>query len=105
MTESKTNWMKKPEEVEKIIVELARQGVHPAKIGVILRDQHGVPRMKASGKKLTKVMKDAKITLKTETERIKERIENLEKHRAKNKHDYQAQRSAMKHSSRLRSVA
>ncbi|MEM2021178.1 MAG: 30S ribosomal protein S15 [Zestosphaera sp.] len=46
-----------PEEVEAIIVELARKGYPPSMIGVILRDQYGVPLVKAVlGVEVTEVL-------------------------------------------------
>ncbi len=46
-----------PEEVESIIIELARKGYPPSMIGVILRDQYGVPLAKAVlNAKITEVL-------------------------------------------------
>ncbi|MEM0014171.1 MAG: 30S ribosomal protein S15 [Zestosphaera sp.] len=46
-----------PEEIETIIVELARKGYPPSMIGVILRDQYGVPLAKAVlGLEITEVL-------------------------------------------------
>jgi len=48
-----------PEEVEALVVKLAREGNPPSKIGVILRDQYGIPLIKPIvGKSLTDVLKD-----------------------------------------------
>jgi len=49
----------KKEEVEKLITELARKGYSSARIGMILRDQYGVPDVKTIvGKSITQVMKE-----------------------------------------------
>jgi len=49
----------KKEEVEKLIVELAKKGHSSARIGMILRDQYGVPDVKIIvGKSITQVMKE-----------------------------------------------
>ena len=46
-----------PEEVEQLIVELARRGFTPSMIGIILRDQYGIPLVKQIlGKKITQVL-------------------------------------------------
>jgi len=46
-----------PEEVEALVVELAKMGYTPSMIGVILRDQYGIPLVKqVLGVKLTKVL-------------------------------------------------
>ena len=46
-------------EIEELIVKLAADGNTSAKIGLILRDQHGVPDVKlATGKSITAIMKE-----------------------------------------------
>ena len=53
-----------PEEVELIIVELAKKGYPQSMIGVILRDQYGIPLVKSVlGVKLSKVLEKYGITL------------------------------------------
>ena len=48
-----------PQEVENLIIELARKGENPSKIGLILRDQYGIPSIRqVLGKKLTQVLRD-----------------------------------------------
>ncbi len=41
----------KPEDVEEIIVKLVKKGETPSKIGIILRDQYGIPNVKLLTKK------------------------------------------------------
>jgi small subunit ribosomal protein S15 len=49
----------KKKEVETLIVELAKQRNSSAKIGMILRDKHGVPDVRAStGKSVAQIMKE-----------------------------------------------
>lgn len=49
----------KPEEVEKLVVDLAKKGYSTAMIGLILRDQYGVPDVKAiTGKKILTILKE-----------------------------------------------
>jgi len=52
-------WVKyTPEELEQLVVELARRGFSPSTIGVILRDQYGVPLIKPIvGKSITEILK------------------------------------------------
>jgi len=46
-----------PEEVEQLVVELARRGFTPSQIGIILRDQYGIPLVKAvTGKSITQIL-------------------------------------------------
>ncbi|MEK6825609.1 MAG: 30S ribosomal protein S15 [Nanoarchaeota archaeon] len=97
MTESKPEWVKlKPAEMEKLVIDLHKQGNTPSKIGIILRDQHGIPRAKLLGKKITQILKEAKIEDNSEQQRVKNKIANLEEHAKKHKHDYTAQKSLTK---------
>ncbi|MCS7120509.1 MAG: 30S ribosomal protein S15 [Nitrososphaerota archaeon] len=52
-------WLKyTSEEVEALVVKLAREGNSPSKIGVILRDQYGIPLVKAAtGESITDILK------------------------------------------------
>jgi small subunit ribosomal protein S15 len=48
-----------PKEVEKLVVDLAKQGHSTAMIGLILRDQYGIPDVKAiTGKKILAILKE-----------------------------------------------
>lgn len=47
------------EEVEGLVVSLAKQGYSSAMIGTILRDQYGIPSVKLiTGKKITKILEE-----------------------------------------------
>ncbi|RLG53212.1 MAG: 30S ribosomal protein S15 [Thermoproteota archaeon] len=52
------NWTRiKAAEIEEIIVDLAKRGVPPSQIGLILRDSYGVPLVKrVLGVKLTRIL-------------------------------------------------
>jgi small subunit ribosomal protein S15 len=53
-----------PDEVEQLVVELARRGFTPSQIGMILRDQYGIPLVKPiTGKKITKILEEHGIKL------------------------------------------
>jgi small subunit ribosomal protein S15 len=53
------------QEIEEIIVKLAREGNTPSKIGLILRDQYGVPDVRPiMGMKLTHVLEKNSMGLK-----------------------------------------
>jgi small subunit ribosomal protein S15 len=97
----------KPKEIEATVLKLAKSGISPEKIGLILRDQHGIPKAKMFGKKICQILSDSKQDLVTNTEykNIKSKIENLKKHFEKNKHDYYAQRKISQHSSRIRKLS
>jgi len=96
-TKQKPEWVKmKPAEVEKIIVDLANQNNSPEKIGLILRDQFGIPKAKVFGKKINQVLKENKVKIKADHERFSEKIENIEDHISSNKHDYTAKKALSK---------
>jgi len=93
----KPEWVQmKPAELEKLVIELAKKGETPARIGLILRDQHGVPKAKLLGKRISEIIKEAKVDIKGEEQAVKAKISNLESHSAKHKHDYSAKRSLSK---------
>lgn len=49
-------------EIEGLIVKMAEDGYTSAKIGLVLRDQHGVPDVKlATGKTITEIMTEKKV--------------------------------------------
>lgn len=92
--EKAISWIKiKPEELEKIIIDLAKQGNAPAKIGIILRDKYGIPKARLLGKKITKILKDAKVKYKSEKDIVEKKLENLKMHKEKHKHDKNLLRS------------
>jgi small subunit ribosomal protein S15 len=94
---TKPSWVKmKPAELEKIVVELAKEGKTPAQIGLTLRDKHGVPKAKLIGKKIKDILEENKIDYKTDEKIIEGQIEPLKTHIAKNKHDYTASRALTK---------
>ena len=94
---SKPEWVKmKPAELEKLIVELGKQGETPANIGNILRDKHGVPKAKLMGKKVSQILNEHKIKFTTEKDLMGVKIKKIEAHAAKHKHDKGAKRSLTK---------
>ena len=47
------------EEVEQLVIELAKRGFSPSMIGIILRDQYGIPLVKPIlGKSITEVLQE-----------------------------------------------
>ena len=93
-----------PREIESKVIELARQGDSPEKIGLILRDQHGIPKVKMFGKKICQILKENKIDANPEYKNINKKIENLRIHAQKHKHDYIVKRRIAEYSSRLKKL-
>ncbi len=97
MTETKASWVTtKPEEIKKKILELAEQGLTAEKIGLVLRDQHGIPKVKLLGMKISKVLKENNKWSDPQMINMENKIEKLTKHSAKHKHDYKASRVLVK---------
>lgn len=95
--EAKPEWVKmKPEELKKIVIELAKQGNSPAQIGLILRDKHGVPKAKLLGKRIAEIMSEENIENKSAVNLTESKIGKLNAHIVKHKHDMSAKRSLTK---------
>lgn len=91
------SWCKyKPEEVESIIIKLAKEGHPPREIGTILRDQHSVPLTKPiTGKTITKTLKDAGLapSIPEDFEILLKKAASLRVHLEKNKKDLHNKRA------------
>lgn len=85
------NWCKyQPEEVEALIVKLAKEGNSPSRIGTILRDQHAVPLAKPIiGKTVMKVLKENNLvpSLPEDLASLLKKAESLKLHLDKNRTD------------------
>ncbi len=62
----KPKWVKASDkEIEELIVKLAKEGKRPSEIGLILRDEYGIPGTRYTiGKKLVKVLKEKNLVTK-----------------------------------------
>jgi len=97
----KPAWLKiKEDELKKIIAELA-QKYQPAQIGLILRDQYGIPTTKIYSKKLKSYLKEQGIETKPELENAQKKLENLKKHLKNNITDKKAKHKLQKAQSRV----
>ena len=53
-----------PEEAEAFVIQLAKEGYPPSQIGILLRDQYGIPLIKyLTGKSITEIMESAGVSL------------------------------------------
>lgn len=83
-------------EVEELVVKLAKDGVPPSKIGLILRDQHAVPSVKGATGKSVKQILDArgiKAELPEDLMRVILRAVRLYDHLGRNPRDLGTKRS------------
>ena len=57
------SWCKyQPEEVEALVIKLAKEGHPPSRIGTILRDQYAIPLVKPiTGKTITQTLKETEL--------------------------------------------
>jgi small subunit ribosomal protein S15 len=97
----KPAWLKITEpELEKIIAELAGKN-SPSKVGIILRDQYGVPTTKLYGKKLSHYLKNAGVETKEDLENAGKKVEKIKEHMKINITDKKAKHKLQKAQSRL----
>ncbi|MEM2932919.1 MAG: 30S ribosomal protein S15 [Candidatus Pacearchaeota archaeon] len=91
------------EEVEKLILELYKQGNKPEIIGMILRDTYSVPNVKEiCGKKIVKIIREKMPYFPSDLEALQEKIKKLRAHLEKNRHDYKSKRSLQILEARIR---
>lgn len=71
------------DEVEEVIEKLAKGGNSPSKVGLILRDQYGIPQVSAiTGKTVTRILKEKKLAYKIpeDLRNLIQRATNLRRH-------------------------
>ncbi len=85
-------WCKwKPEEVEELVVKLAKEGHSPSVIGLILRDQYGIPLVKAiTGKKIAQILHERKLVpaIPEDLHNLINKAQNIRKHLERHRKDY-----------------
>lgn len=97
-------WVKiKEPELKKIIAELAEKH-KPSHIGIILRDQYGVPTTKVFGKKLKEYLEEAGVKRDENLEVAEKKVNAIEEHMKKNITDKKAKHKLQKAQSRLNIV-
>lgn len=97
-----------PEEIELIIEELARKGYKPSMIGVILRDQFGIPLVKPIlGKTITQVLEEKNLTPKIPEDLLNllRKAVNLRRHLEEHPKDYHAKKGLIDLESKIRRTA
>lgn len=95
-------WLKiTEEELKKIIVELAEK-YSPAQIGLILRDQYGIPTAKVFGKKLSAYLEEiGKYDKKVDLHNISKKLEIMSEHFKNNPQDKRTKHKLQKAKSRV----
>ncbi len=85
-----------PEEIEEQIVKLAREGNSQSKIGIILRDQYGIPSVKqVTDKTVSYFMRKNKLgsNIPEDIQNLIKKTINLQKHLSQHKKDIHNKRS------------
>lgn len=104
--EKSDDWVESnPKEIENLIVELANAGNSKSEIGMILRDQHGIPSVKkATGKTIGDLLRDNKLDaeLPEDLMDLIKRVVNIDKHHHKNKNDMTAKHGYINTTSKIK---
>ncbi len=99
-------WIEKSaEEVEEKVVELARKGESKSRIGLILRDQFGVPLCKmVTGKKIAEILEENELLpkLPEEITFLARKAVNIHRHLEENKTDLEAKKGLQRTEAKLR---
>lgn len=98
----------KKEEIEALVVKLAKQGYNSAQIGAILRDSYGVPEVqKTTGKKITAILKENKLLaeIPEDIQALLKRAIQTKKHMDKNKKDVHSKRGLQLIEAKIRRLA
>ena len=102
------SWVKhKPKEIEDLVVKLAKKGHTSAQIGLLLRDQHGIPSVRMSKLKVAAIMRkhDLYPELPEDMFNLVKRAVALQNHLSKNKRDYISKRGLELTESKIRRLA
>jgi len=87
-------WLKYSEkEVKAIILKLAEKGFTAERIGLILRDQYGIPKTKIYGIKIKEVLDEKGKFVEPTDKNLQEKLDKIIGHYKKNKQDKKAERS------------
>ncbi len=87
-------WLKyTKEEVEAIILKLVEKGLTAEKIGLVLRDQYGIPKAKIYNIKIGKILKQKNKYQEPTNINLKTKLQKVIDHYKKNKQDKTAERS------------
>ncbi len=106
---TKATWVEySSEEVEQLVVKLAKEGHSSAMIGLILRDQYGIPSVRdVTGKKISKILAEHGLTPKIPEDlfNLLKRAVNLRKHLEVHRKDKHSRRGLELIESKIRRLA
>jgi len=98
-------WLKFSEQdVEAIVIKLAKQGLTSEKIGLELRDCYGIPKAKLIGKKINQILKEHNLGKNADLSNLEKKQQVLKKHLEKHKQDKKSKRALSLTSARILKV-
>lgn len=98
-------WLKFSEQdVEAIVLKLAKQGLTSEKIGLELRDSYGIPKAKLVGKKINQILKEHNLDKNAALLNLGKKQQVLKKHLEKHKQDKKSKRALSLISARISKV-
>ena len=98
-------WLKVPgEEVEALVVKLGKEGNTSEKIGLILRDQYGIPSTRIYGKKVNQILKENGIHKDTDLIYVEKKLNRIKAHLQKHHNDKKSKRALDKRTGKFRKL-
>ncbi|MEM4717255.1 MAG: 30S ribosomal protein S15 [Desulfurococcaceae archaeon] len=100
-------WLKldmSPSDIELLVIELAKKGYTPSMIGMILRDQFGIPLVKqVIGKKVEEILTrhGIKLLIPEDLFNLMKRAVNLRRHLEEHPKDYHSERGLIEIESKI----
>jgi small subunit ribosomal protein S15 len=94
----------RPEEVEALVIKLAKEGNSADKIGNIMRDKYGIPLVKPiTGKKISRIIKEANLTSKIPEDlaALTRKASRMRRHLEKNRADFRSKHNMQLLESRI----
>ena len=104
---TKPVWLKYTEdEVKEIVLKIAEKNpeMTSEKIGLVLRDNYGIPSTRVYGLKVSQILKENSKYENADLKNLKNKVEKLETHLAKNKGDKKTGRSMIISRAKLKKV-
>ncbi|MDI9623293.1 MAG: 30S ribosomal protein S15 [Methanothermobacter sp.] len=102
----KPDWVEySNEEIEELIIKLYREGNPPSKIGIILRDQYGIPNVKSiTGMKITEILEkhDIKLEYPEDLINLMKKAVNIREHLKEHPKDLHTRRGLQLVESKIR---
>ena len=98
-------WLKMTlEEVETLAEKLAKQGHTTEKIGLLLRDQYGIPTTKVYGKRLGKILQEKGLQNNADTVNAEKKFQRIKTHLENHHKDNKSKRALAIRTARVKKL-